>query len=234
MLLDALFRGKPGTLSRAGFAICVACGAEGREGLCKGCFRDLPWNDHACTRCAAPLPLLPSRVCGDCARRPPPFEAAYAAFRYAWPADRLLQQFKFHDHLATGRILSLALSRYLALRDAPAPDLMVPVPLHRARLAARGFNQAGEIARSLAPLLHTPLRRRALRRTRPTPSQRGLDRRARGSNLRGAFACPDALTGLHVAVVDDVITTGSTAAEIARTLHRAGAARVDVYALARA
>lgn len=184
--------------------------------------------------CAGPLPLLPTAVCGACLRRPPPFDAAYAAFRYAWPADRLLQQFKFHGHLATGRALALALADYLALRHAEAPDLIVPVPLHRRRLARRGFNQAAELARVLGPAFGAPVRPLALRRVRATVSQRGLGGAARRRNLRGAFRCTGAVAGLHVALVDDVVTTASTASEIARSLRRAGAARVSVYALARA
>jgi len=234
MLLDALFRGKRGCLARAGLSQCIACGAGASAGLCVGCFRDLPWNDHACAQCAAPLPLLPTAVCGECARRPPPFDAAYAAFRYAWPANRLLQQFKFRGRLATGRVLALALGEYLALHRIVPPDVLVPVPLHPRRLAARGFNQAGELAGGLATQLAVPVRRGLLRRRRATPSQLGLGRGARRGNLRGAFECARPLHGRHVAVVDDVITTASTAAEIARTLKRAGAVRVDVYALARA
>lgn len=233
ILLDALFGGKrwrgPTPPSR-----CLACGAPGTRGLCGECFRSLPWNDHACSICAGPLPLLPTPVCGSCLRRRPPFDAAYAAFRYAWPADRMLQQFKFHAHLAAGRVLALALADYLTLRNAPVPDLIVPVPLHRKRLRRRGFNQAAELARVLGPAFGVPVYPTGLRRVRATASQRGLGRRERRRNLRGAFECSRPVAHLHVGVVDDVVTTASTVSEAARSLHRAGAARVTVYALARA
>lgn len=233
ILLDALFSGKLRG-GQAPLSRCLACGAPGTRGLCNPCFRSLPWNDHACPVCAGPLPLLPTPVCGGCLRRPPPFDATYAAFQYAWPADRLLHQFKFGGRLATGRVLAMAFVDYLRMRSAPAPDLLVPVPLHRKRLARRGFNQAAELARVLGPALGVPVRPLALRRTRATVSQLGLGRRARRGNLRGAFQCTTPLADLHVGVVDDVVTTTATVSEIARSLRRAGVTRVSVYAVARA
>lgn len=238
MILQALFRGKPSALARTCFQLaspgCLLCRAPARDDLCAACFRDLPWNDHACALCALPLPPLPSPVCGACARRPPRFDAAYAAFRYAWPVDRLLHRFKFRGHLANGRTLALALGEYLHLRAAPRPDLVLPVPLHRRRLAERGFNQAGEIAREIGRFLDVPVDHGTVRRTHATPAQRGLGRGARRANLRDAFACRRRFDGLHVGIVDDVVTTGSTADALARALVRAGAVRISLYALARA
>lgn len=238
MILHALFRGKPWPLANALLNLaapgCLLCRERGHADLCPACFRDLPWNDHACAQCAQPLPPLPSRICGACARKPPHFDAAYAAFDYAWPVDRLLRRFKFRGRLADGRTLALALGEYLDLRVAPRPDLVLPVPLHRGRLAERGFNQAGEIARTVSRRLGAPLARDAVRRIRATPAQRGLDRGARRTNLKKAFACRRRFDGLHVGIVDDVITTGSTADALARSLKRAGASRVSLYALARA
>ncbi|HEX5314914.1 MAG TPA: ComF family protein, partial [Gammaproteobacteria bacterium] len=215
-------------------ARCLCCNARGAGALCPSCFRDLPWNDHPCENCATPLPDLPGTRCGACARRAPLYDAATAAFVYAWPVNRLLQDFKFRGRLPVGRILALALAEYLDLHQLPRPDVLVPVPLHRGRLAGRGFNQAAEIARILAQSLDVAAEPALLSRARPTPPQLGLPRRERRRNLRGAFACRRALAGVHVAIVDDVITTGSTAEAAAQVLKRAGATRVDVYALARA
>lgn len=213
---------------------CLACGARSREPFCAACFHDLPWNDHACRLCALPLPETPATLCGACARRPPRFDVAHAAFAYAWPVDRLIQRFKFKADLATGRILALALAEYLDLHQFPRPDLLIPVPLHRRRLAERGFNQAAEIARVLAARLETKTSFNGLARLRNTPAQSGLDRAARRRNLRGAFACRAPVAGLQVAVVDDVITTGSTIETLADVLKRVGAAEVTIYAIARA
>jgi ComF family protein len=225
------------TVARATAALdrrCFVCGARAGTDLCTDCFRDLPWNDHACHRCALPLPDLPATVCGACTRKPPAFDAARAAFAYAWPVDRLIQRFKFNGDLATGRILALALADYLDLHQLRRPDLLIPAPLHRGRLAERGFNQASEIARILARRLDTKVAFDGLARVRATPAQSGLDRAARRRNLRGAFGCRRPVGGLHIGVVDDVITTASTAEAIAHTLKRAGASRVSLYALARA
>ncbi|MGH8127547.1 MAG: double zinc ribbon domain-containing protein [Gammaproteobacteria bacterium] len=238
MILQAPFHGKLQALFQAGFRLvappCLLCRERATEDLCPACFRDLPWNDHACAQCAQPLPPLPSAICGACARKPPHFDAAYAAFHYAWPIDRLLHRFKFRGHLANGHTLALALGEYLDLRAAPRPDLILPVPLHHQRLAARGFNQAGEIARTLGRRLDVPVAHDAIRRIRATPAQRGLGRGARRSNLKGAFSCRRHFAGAHVAVVDDVITTASTANALAHVLKQAGAAKVSLYALARA
>lgn len=213
---------------------CLTCGIRSKEPLCEGCFRELPWNDHPCRRCAAPVPGLVTEACGQCARHPPAYDAAYAAFVYAWPLDRLLQEFKFRGRLATGRVLALALADYLELKTATRPDLLVPIPLHRGRLAERGFNQAAEIAHQLCRRLGVRVAPAFLCRTRRTPPQSGLERAARRRNLRRAFACRRSATGLHIALVDDVVTTGSTVEAAARVLKRAGASRVSVYALARA
>jgi len=223
-----------GHLADALEARCFLCGARSRGYLCKACFHALPWNDHACLHCARPLPDLPGKLCGACTRATPAFDNAQAAFSYAWPVNQLVQRFKFHGNLATGRILALALRDYLDIHQASLPDLVIPVPLHPRRLAQRGFNQASEIARIIAPSLPADLNIDGLVRTRHTSAQSGLDRAARRRNLRHAFECHRPVRGLHVAVVDDVITTGSTAETIARTLKRAGAERVTLYALARA
>lgn len=212
---------------------CLACGARSAAGLCRDCFRDLPWNDHPCRRCAIPLEA-PGDLCGHCAPHPPGYDQAYAAFEYAWPIAPLLQAFKFHGQLAIGRTLTLAFAEYLVMRAARHPDILVPVPLHPRRLSERGFNQAIEIVRPLARSLGITARYHALVRRRHTPAQSGLGAAARRRNLSGAFACKYRFDGLHVAIVDDVITTGSTAAALALTLKRAGAEHVSVYALARA
>ncbi len=238
MILHGLFRGKPRilrqNLSRWLSAGCLLCGDAAPDGLCTACFHDLPWNDHACAGCALPLPPVATELCGACSRSAPQFDKAYAAFHYAWPVDRLLQQFKFRGHLAQGHVLSTALAEYLDMRGAARPDVLLPVPLHRRRIAARGFNQASEIARTIGKALDVPVVYGALHRIRATPAQRGLGRKARSANLRGAFASRRSLAGLHIGIVDDVVTTASTTNAVAHAVARAGAARISVYALARA
>ncbi len=118
--------------------------------------------------------------------------------------------------------------------DWERPDCLVPVPLHPTRYRQRGFNQSLEIARFVATRQRIPLRPELCRRTRATPPQRHLNARERHRNLRGAFTATTAVRGLNVAVIDDVMTTGATVGEVAETLKRAGAGRVEVWVLARA
>jgi len=213
---------------------CLLCGAPGSNGidLCAGCVADLPRNRSCCARCALPL-AVPAALCGECQRRPPPWDAAWAPFRYAWPLDRLESRYKFGRDLAAGRVLSTlwqAEPRAVAL-----PELLVPVPLHRGRLRQRGYNQALELAKPLAKALGIPLRHDLLQRQRATPAQTELDAITRRHNVRGAFAVRSAVPlPTHVTILDDVMTTGATLAECTRVLKRAGAKRVDVWALARA
>jgi ComF family protein len=213
---------------------CLLCGAAGADGidLCRACARELPRNVHCCTRCALPLPAA-TALCGTCQRRLPPWDAAWAPFRYGWPLDRLEARFKFGRELAAGRALAALWQRVPPPAERPA--LILPVPLHRARLRQRGYNQALELARPLGRALAIPVRHDLLLRARATAAQTELDAIGRRRNVRGAFALRDgAALPAHVALLDDVMTTGATLAECARVLGRAGVARVDVWALARA
>ena len=211
---------------------CLLCGevAGGERDLCGACAAELPWSGHACARCA--LPLHEPGTCGPCLRRPPPLAATHAAFVYGFPLDRLLPRFKFHDDLAAGRLLSQLMAD--ALRGLPPPDALVPVPLHRARLRSRGYDQALELAKPLARTLRIPLLADALVRRRETRPQSELDAVARQRNLRGAFEVRgnQALPG-HVVLVDDVMTTGATLHAAATMLRRAGVQRVDAWVCAR-
>lgn len=212
---------------------CLLCGVGGADGLdlCRDCTAELPRNRICCARCALPLPE-PAALCGRCQRRPPPWDAAFVPFRYAWPLDRLESRFKFGGGLAAGRVLSTLWLRHL---DGIRPGVIVPVPLHRARLRQRGYNQALELARPLARALGVPVYRAGLQRVRATTAQTELGALARRRNLRGAFAANrNVAWPEHVILLDDVMTTGATLAECSRALRRAGVKRIDVWALARA
>ncbi|GGA81946.1 amidophosphoribosyltransferase [Arenimonas soli] len=213
---------------------CLVCTdpGEGALDLCAACRRDLPWNHCACARCGLPLPR-PAPRCGRCLGHPPVQASTQAVFRYAPPLDRLLPRLKFHGDLAAGRLLAGLLAEGLA--GAPRPAALVPIPLHRSRLRQRGYDQALELARPLARALALPLLANALQRGRATAPQSELDARARRGNVRGAFRlAPGIALPAHVALFDDVMTTGATLAEAARLLRRAGVARVDLWVAARA
>ncbi|MEO8747686.1 MAG: ComF family protein [Rhodanobacter sp.] len=213
---------------------CLLCGAAGANGidLCADCAAELPRNHSCCARCALPL-ATPAALCGECQQHPPPWDATWAPFRYGWPLDRLESRYKFGNDLAAGRALSTLWQREPCPLELPS--LLLPVPLHRGRLRRRGYNQALELARPLARALAVPLRHDILQRLRATDAQTELDAVHRRRNVRNAFGL---LRGVslpaHVAVLDDVMTTGATLAECSRLLRRAGVLRVDVWALARA
>lgn len=217
-------------------ASCWWCGAGGAPGACAACVRALPWNDRACRACGVPLGAgTEASACGDCLREAPPQDRTWAAFRYAAPVSQAIVGLKFHGRLAPAHVLGGLMARRLAGRAEPLPELLVPVPLADARLRRRGYNQALELGRELARALSLRLAPQAARRVRATQEQTRLDAAARRRNVRGAFAVdPAALRGRHVALLDDVVTTGATMAELARVVRAAGAARVEAWAAARA
>jgi ComF family protein len=209
---------------------CLLCGAPGHGlDLCQPCQADLPRNQPCCPRCALPRPS-PAHLCRRCARETPPWDSAWAPFRYAWPLDLLESRFKFHGELACGRVLAALWAR----QPPPSlPDVVVAVPLHVRRLRQRGFNQAAELLHPLAAALGVPLVPGALARVRATVPQSEQDAATRRRNVHGAFAA-QGVAGLRVAVVDDVMTTGATLGDCARALRLAGAIEVQAWALARA
>ncbi|BCX82410.1 hypothetical protein MIT9_P1996 [Methylomarinovum caldicuralii] len=212
---------------------CLLCGGPGRQplDLCLTCEAELPWIEHPCPVCARPLPAA-APACGACLRRPPPFERTIALWHYQPPVDRLVTAAKYRGLQPPLRLFGECLAR--RLDSAPRPDCLVPVPLHPRRLRQRGFNQSLEIARVVGRRLGIPLRPGLCRRIRFTPPQQGLSARDRRRNLRGAFVADPAVRGRHVALIDDVMTTAATVAEIATTLRRAGVTEVSVWVIARA
>jgi len=174
-------------------------------------------------------------LCGACLKRAPGFDAATALLHYRAPADYLIQRLKFSGELAVAPLLADLLAEKIAVRASPLPDFLIPVPLHRVRLQERGFNQATELARRLGQRLDLPIEHRRCRRDRYTRSQSLTPTGLRLRNLRGAFSVTGELPrNAHVAIVDDVMTTGHTSNELARTLKQAGAEFVEVWVIARA
>lgn len=211
---------------------CLICGDVGANGLdlCRNCRLRLPHQQAACTACALPLPA--PGTCGACLRRPPPLSHVHAAFLYAFPVDRLVPRLKFHQDLTCGRLLAELLLESLHAHATPRPQALVPVPLHRLRLRERGYDQALELARPLARQLHLPLRADALVRVQATRAQSELDAGGRQRNLRHAFIAQAPLPD-HVALIDDVMTTGATLHAAAHALRKAGVQRVDAWVCAR-
>lgn len=218
---------------------CLLCDepAEQPYPICAACEAELPWLDQHCRICALPLPI-DGMLCLQCARRRPAFGQVEAPWHYGFPLDTLITRFKHQRQWPLGRLLAQMFGNWLAHRFAeglPRPALLLPVPMATRRLRQRGYNQAAMLGDWLAKQLAIRCDNQLLSRPRDTPAQQELDAQARKRNLKDAFAItqPDAIDGLHVALVDDVLTTGATAQALARLLRDAGAARVDVYCLAR-
>lgn len=210
--------------------------------LCEYCENGLPWLAPGCPRCglATAMVVPGERQCAVCAMDPPPYRCCHGLFEFTAPADRMIRQFKDREDFVAGHALARLLAeqfvRHYQEARHPLPSALIPVPLSAHRLCQRGFNQSVVLARAVSRYSGIPVRDDVCRRPRPTTDQRGLDRAARQRNMREAFT-PSPRRRLtvpeHVAIIDDVVTTGATAAALARLLHRLEARIVDVWCLAR-
>jgi len=206
----------------------------GETGLCKPCLQSLPW--HSAPQCPQCGLLSDGLICGSCLNAPPSFDATQALFSYDYPLDRLLQHYKYREslHLAdTFAGLFIGKLSGASINQAPQIDLIIPMPMHGERLKQRGFNQALEIARLISKATEIKLDYTACQRTRLTPPQASLPLKERIKNIRGVFKCEKNLQGLNIALVDDVMTTGASLNELAKTLKQAGAAHVECWVIAR-
>ncbi len=217
-------------------ATCLLCLDPGQPpalDLCRDCENDLPRNTVACGGCASPLPGV-GAACVHCALRRPAFDAAFVPYRYEFPLVELIHRLKYGGQVAIARILGTVLAHRLQERGAPLVDALVPVPLHAAREAHRGYNQAWEIARFAGEIIGVPVLDRVALRMRATEEQAALPASVRRINVRGAFEALAGCVPAAVAIVDDVLTTGATADALTEALKHAGCRRVEAWAVARA
>jgi len=208
---------------------CLLCGAPSQSrAWCAACDAALPYlNSAHCPVCA--LPTWDSATCGHCLQNPPHFKRTVAAYAYAFPLDKLVLAFKYGEKFHLAASLSDRLAQCVVVR----PDCLVAMPLHPARLRERGFNQSLQLARRIGQQLDLPVLPYACQRVRNTPSQSTLPWKERSKNMRKAFSCSTDVAGKHVAVVDDVMTTGATLNELALALLNAGASEVSAWVVAR-
>ena len=208
---------------------CVLCGRMNHDGQwCAACDRALVHlAEPRCPSCALPTPT--GEPCDHCLRHPPLFDHATAVYAYAYPLDRLVQAMKYRERLA----LADAFAERLVQRIDRLPDRVIAMPLHPAKLRERGFNQSMLLAAAIARTLDIELLPQACRRVRDTPPQSALPWKEREKNMREAFCCDADLGGLHVALVDDVLTTGASLNALAAAVRKRGAAEVSVWVVAR-
>ena len=208
---------------------CLLCGAPSPAGVwCAACDAALPCLDTAhCPVCA--LPTWNGAICGQCLKHPPHFKRTVAAYAYAFPLDKLVLALKYGEKFHLANSLGDRVARCVSVR----PDCIIAMPLHPVRLRERGFNQSLQLARHIGRQLDLPVLPFACQRVRNTASQSTLPWKERGKNMRKAFACSADVAGKHVAIVDDVMTTGATLNELALVLLNAGASEVSSWVVAR-
>lgn len=207
-----------------------------RHGICSSCLRHLPPKPPCCPRCGLPAGNL-KIPCGRCLQRPPPWQWLVFASDYQPPYSQLVKRFKFQrmPELAPALARLILLNWLQAHREQNLnrPDMILAVPLQAKRCWRRGYNQSDLLARLMAHWLARPYRPAALKRVRKTAVQQQLSAEARRRNLCAAFTCDEPVAGRHIALLDDVVTTGSTVAEIATLLLRQGAASLQIWCVCR-
>lgn len=217
-------------------ARCLLCGAPGTKGIdiCTPCLNDLPHNHNRCRICSLPLPSSHAdSICGKCLKQTPKFDFCHAPFAYGYPISGLISDFKFSEKFYSGRLLAELLINFVETNQLELPEVILPVPLHPTRLKKRGFNQALELAKPIGRYFDIPFDTKSCKRIKATETQSTLDKKIRKKNMRGAFEIAEPLDCKHLVLIDDVVTTGTTVNELAKTIKASGVKRVDVWALAR-
>lgn len=220
--------------------ICCLCGekTDTNRDLCVVCRATLPWVEDRCYRCGLRMEERDQNlaICGVCTENPPIFERLCSLFSYDAPVSKLITGLKFSKQLAYGRILGDMLADAVLnewYTDSPLPQAIIPMPLHRQRLKKRGYNQALEliwptIKRSKIRLLED------VQRVRSTRPQSNLNLEQRMHNMKNAFELSNSLNIQHIAIVDDVVTTGNTVKTICSTLKENGILHIDIWCICRA
>jgi ComF family protein len=210
---------------------CVLCGSMSHYGLwCSACDRDLPYlNTRHCPVCALPTPA--GETCGQCLKQPPMFTNTVAVFGYSFPLDKLIQAMKYGEQLPLAHSFAKKLAKVIDIDELP--DCLIPMPLHPAKLRERGFNQSLLLAETIARAHDLNLLPGACRRVRDTPPQSVLPWKERKKNVRNAFLCDIDLTGMKVALVDDVLTTGASMDALAVAVRQRGAKVISAWVVAR-
>ena len=217
---------------------CLLClsPANNKHSLCLDCENDLPGNTDHCLICSAPFAITSNQkklVCGKCQKNPPQYTSSTIPHIYSSPIKQLITQLKFHSNLAHAPLLAHGFVKAIQQRKAKLPECIIPVPLHPKRLRDRGFNQALELARLVSKQLDVPLNYSLCKRNKVTPFQSGLSAKERKQNLKNAFSLEQIHNYKHIAIFDDVVTTGTTVNELAKQLKSSGVEVVEVWAIAR-
>lgn len=209
---------------------CLLCGASSKDDLCNPCRSQLPQIPvNHCPICL--LPVTTPDICGVCLAKPPAYTRILSALHYTFPVDALIHSFKYQSNFAIAPILANLLIEKINISNPP--DFIIPMPLHAMRLRERGFNQAVEIGRYISRKHNINMLLDSCIRVRNTPFQAGLPWKQRKKNIRNAFFCKVDLSGKHVIILDDVMTSGATINELAKVLRQQGAETINGWVVAR-
>jgi len=219
-------------------SVCQLCQLSLKNGeyLCEFCQRVLPWNHGACQRCAIPLTVISqSQICGVCLNQPWSFDRCIAPLKYDDEIRLMVTTLKFHQQLSNAKVLGHLFSQKIHDYYTDCfPEAMIPIPLYPSRIRKRGFNQALEICKAIRSMTKIPIIHKCCQRIKSTKPQSALKVRDRKINLQNAFAVHKTINFTHVAIVDDVFTTGNTVEALAATLKKQGIKKIDVWCIARA
>lgn len=211
---------------------CLLCGLPAdQHGLCQACIAELPRVGHACIRCA--IPLKNAQICGQCLQSSPFQDLSFSLYRYEASVRRCITAFKYNRQLHLASLFAQQMAASLSTHSR-LPECIVPIPLHPNRLRQRGYNQAAEVAKYLASALNIDCRPELIYRIRPTQSQSKLAFKQRKYNMRNAFAYNGGKLPAHIAILDDVMTSGYTANEAAKIFKHQGVEIIEVWTIARA
>jgi ComF family protein len=215
---------------------CILCNNSGFNGqdICQNCLDDLPRNLNCCLRCAESFESQEqAQYCGRCLSSPPAFDHTVAPYGYDDRLRYLISGLKFNRHHPNARLLGFLLAHNLKPSPNP-PEAIIPMPIHPTRLKERGFDQTFEIAKAVTHHLKIPINPDLALRIRNTPHQIHLSAQQRRINLKSAFQITAPKRYRHVAILDDVMTTGTTCHELAQALKKSGVKKVEVWVCARA
>jgi len=216
-------------------ATCVICASKGlKYDLCSNCKQLLKTNQPVCIQCSNNLAATDSTtICGTCLKNPPYFDSTLSVGIYAAHLKKTITEFKFHEKLYLYRIFSHLLVEKIQQQNNPLPECIIPVPLHRYRLQERGFNQALEIAKGVAKELNIPIDHSCCERVKYTLPQSSIPANERQRNVKHAFILTREVNYQHIAIIDDVVTTGSTVNELSRIFKKAGVKKIDIWCIAK-
>lgn len=201
--------------------------------FCSKCKAKLPFLINSCDQCGQPFANSEHAICGRCIGSPPAFDSCFCPFEFSSPISDQIRKLKYNEQPQIATRLGSLFSSMASSNNIDLPDALVYVPMHINKLQTRGYNQAFELAKAISEHLKIPLIRRAIRKTRPTSDQAGLTRLHRKSNLVNTFRINKPIPFKHVAIIDDVITTGATVEEISKILKKNGVDYVQVWGIAR-